>query len=187
MLQKVHPSLFYISLASSPKLGTITPETMTMSVFHRCHRELTAFITESEAGYNDPNCTLKEDGIGFDLSGYAFALQKNSSWTTTLSRAIHKLNAQDTIRGIFNKWSTSRCKNSQQSVVAHSMGLDEFGGFLFNTAMISVGCSLILLLEVFFYRRITNARRSFSPQQNGAVIDAATLRNVSSMTSISNN
>ncbi|XP_015770535.1 PREDICTED: glutamate receptor ionotropic, kainate 3-like [Acropora digitifera] len=149
--------------------------------------ELTAFITESEAGYNDPNCSLKEDGIAFDLLGYAFALQKNSSWTTTLSRAIHKLKEEDTIRGIFDKWSTSRCKNSQQSVVAHSMGLEEFGGFLFNTTMISVGCFLILMLEVFFYRRITNARRSFSPQQNGAVINAATLRNVSSMTTISNN
>lgn len=155
--------------------------------FYRCHRELTAFITESEVGYNDPNCSLIEDGIGFDLSGYAFALQKNSSWTSPLTRAIHKLKAQDTIRGIFNKWSTFRCKNSQQSVVAHSMGLEEFGGFLFNTAMISVGCFLILILEVFFYRRITNARRSFSPQQNGAVINAATLRNVSSMITASNN
>lgn len=121
------------------------------------------------------------------MLGYAFALQKNSSWTTTLSRAIHKLKAEDTIRGIFNKWSTSRCKNSQQSVVAHSMGLEEFGGFLFNTTMISVGCFLILMLEVFFYRRITNARRSFSPQQNGAVTNAAKLRNLSSMITISNN
>lgn len=146
--------------------------------------ELTAFISESSTGYDDPNCTLKEDGIGFELAGLAFALQKNSSWTASISRAIHKLKAHDTITEIFNKWTTSRCKTSQQSVVAHRMGLDEFEGFLFNTAMITVGCFLILLLEVFFYRRITRAKRSFSPQQNETDLNAAKLPRVSTMTSI---
>ena len=143
------------------------------------HSELTAFISESRAGYDDSKCTLKEDGIGFELAGLAFALQKNSSWTASISRAIHKLKAQDTITEIFNKWTTSRCKTSQQSVVAHRMGLDEFEGFLFNTAMITLGCFLILLLEVFFYRRITRARRSFSPEQNGTALNAAKLPRVS--------
>ncbi|XP_068747101.1 glutamate receptor ionotropic, NMDA 2A-like [Montipora capricornis] len=141
--------------------------------------ELTAFISESRAGYYDSKCTLKEDGIGFELAGLAFALQKNSSWTASISRAIHKLKAQDTITEIFNKWTTSRCKTSQQSAFAHRMGLDEFEGFLFNTAMITFGCFLILLLEVFFYRRITRARRSFSPEQNGTALNAAKLPRVS--------
>lgn len=151
------------------------------------YSELTAFVAESDSSTDDPNCTLKEDGIGFDLSGLAFALQKNSSWIHPLSRAIHKLKAEETIAEIFRKWTTSRCKNLQQTVVAQSMGLDEFGGFLFNTATISVGCFVILLIEIIFYRRIARTRQSFSPQQNGIALNAISLPDGSSMTSILDN
>ena len=134
--------------------------------FFPFYRELTAFVTETDAGKDDPNCELKHDGMGFDLSGLAFALPKNSSWNHPLSHAIHKLKAQDIIADIFRKWTTLRCKMSHQGVVAQSMGLDEFGGFLFNTAMISVGCFFILLAEIIVYHRIARTRSSFSPQQN---------------------
>ncbi|KAL9980179.1 hypothetical protein ACROYT_G008728 [Oculina patagonica] len=148
--------------------------------------ELKAFITETGAD-EDPNCEIKEDGVPFELSGFAFALPKNSSWNHQISRAIHKLSAHDTIADIFLKWTTSRCQKSQQTVVAHKMGLDEFGGFLFNTAMICCGCFLLMLAEIVFYRRITRTRSSFSPQQNGVTLNAVTLPESTSMTSILNN
>lgn len=156
-------------------------------LFFSFQRELTAFITETDAGKDDPNCELKHDGMSFDLSGLAFALPKNSSWYQPLSQAIHKLKAQDTIADIFLKWTTSRCKMSHQGVVAQSMGLGEFGGFLLNTAMISVGCFFILLAEIIVYHRIARTRSSFSPQQNGVTLNAITLPERSSMTSILSN
>ena len=149
--------------------------------------ELTAFISEVDASDQDPNCEIKQDGKVFELAGLAFALQKNSSWNQPLSHAIHKLKAQETIADIFSKWTTSRCKRSQQTVVAHKMGLDEFGGFLFNSAMTCFGCFFILLAEVIVYRRIAKTRQSFSPQQNGVALNSFTLPESSSMTSILNN
>jgi len=148
--------------------------------------ELKVFIAETDAD-EDSNCEIKEDGVPFELSGFAFALAKNSSWNHQISRAIHKLNAHDTIPNIFLKWTTTRCKASQQTVIAQSMGLDEFGGFLFNTAMICCGCFILMLAEILVYRKITRTRRSFSPQQNGVVLNAVTLPESSSMTSILNN
>ena len=124
----------------------------------------------------------------FELSGFAFALPKNSSWNHQISRAIHKLNAHDTIPEIFRKWTRSRCQGSaQETLVAHSMGLDEFGGFLFNTAMICCGCFLLMLAEILVYRKITRTRSSFSPQQNGITLNSMALPDSSSMTSILNN
>ncbi|XP_022797093.1 glutamate receptor ionotropic, NMDA 2A-like [Stylophora pistillata] len=148
--------------------------------------ELTAFISETGAD-DDPNCEIKEDGVPFELSGLAFALQKNSSWTRQISRAIHKLNAHDTIPHIFEKWTTSRCKVSQQTMVARPMGLGEFGGFFFNTAMICCGCFLLMLAEIVVYRKITRTRNSFSPQQCGKTQNVMSLPDSSSMTSILNN
>lgn len=150
------------------------------------HSELKVFIAETDAD-EDSNCEIKEDGVPFELSGFAFALAKNSSWNHQISRAIHKLNAHDTIPNIFLKWTTTRCKASQQTVIAQSMGLDEFGGFLFNTAMICCGCFILMLAEILVYRKITRTSRSFSPQQNGVVLNAVTLPESSSMTSILNN
>lgn len=159
-----------------------------ITFFPPFHSELKVFIAETDAD-EDSNCEIKEDGVPFELSGFAFALPKNSSWNHQISRAIHKLNAHDTIPNIFLKWTTSRCKISQQTVVAHRMGLDEFGGFLFNTAMICCGCFILMLAEILVYRKITRTRRSFSPQQNGVVVlnNAVTLPESSSMTSILNN
>lgn len=157
-----------------------------ITFFSPFHSELKVFIAETDAD-EDSNCEIKEDGVPFELSGFAFALQKNSSWNHQISRAIHKLNAHDTIPTIFLKWTTSRCKISQQTVLAHRMGLDEFGGFLFNTAMICCGCFILMLAEILVYRRITRTRRSFSPQQNGVVLNTVTLPETSSMTSILNN
>ena len=156
------------------------------TLFPPFHSELKVFIAETDAD-EDSNCEIKEDGVPFELSGFAFALQKNSSWNHQISRAIHKLNAHDTIPNIFLKWTTSRCKISQQTVVAQRMGLDEFGGFLFNTAMICCGCFILMLAEILVYRKITRTRRSFTPQQNGVVLNAVTLPESSSMTSILNN
>ena len=156
------------------------------TLFPPFHSELKVFIAETDAD-EDSNCEIKEDGVPFELSGFAFALQKNSPWNHQISRAIHKLNAHDTIPNIFLKWTTSRCKISQQTVVAQRMGLDEFGGFLFNTAMICCGCFILMLAEILVYRKITRTRRSFTPQQNGVVLNAVTLPESSSMTSILNN
>lgn len=148
--------------------------------------ELTVFISELDAGDEDPNCEIKQDGLPLELGGLAFALPKNSSWNDPLSHAIHKLKADNIITEIFGRWTPSRCKNSQQTVVAHKMGLDEFGGFLFNTAMISLGCFFILLAEIIVYHRITRKRKSFSPQQNGVAMNTLRLPESSSMISILN-
>ena len=157
-----------------------------ITFFPSFHSELKVFIAETDAD-EDSNCEIKEDGVPFELTGFAFALPKNSSWNHQISRAIHKLNAHDTIPNIFLKWTTSRCKISQQTVLAYRMGLDEFGGFLFNTAMICCGCFILMFAEILVYRKITRTRRSFSPQQNGVVLNAVTLPETSSMTSILNN
>lgn len=126
----------------------------------------------------------------FELSGFAFALPKNSSWNYQISRAIHKLNSHDIIADIFLKWTASKCQNSQQNVAAQKMGLEEFGGFLFNTAMISCGCFLLMLAEILVYRKVTRTRSSFSPQQDGVTVNTvvmAAMAESSSMTSILNN
>lgn len=148
--------------------------------------ELTVFISELGAGDEDPNCEIKQDGLPFELGGLAFALTKNSSWNHPLSHAIHKLKAEHIITELFGRWTPSRCENSQQTVVAHKMGLDEFGGFLFNTAMISLGCFFILLAEIIVYHRITRNRKSFSPQQNGVAMNSFRLPESTSMISILN-
>ena len=111
----------------------------------------------------NPSCELKLDGTTLDLAGLAFALPKNSQWTSEVSKAIHKLNSQDMVDLILKKWTNGGCKiHDHPSALAYSMGLDEFGGFLFNTVMICLGCFLVLLLEIFVYKKITTSRQHFN-------------------------
>ena len=122
------------------------------------HSDLTVFITESTTLVAGENCQFKLDGNRFDLAGLAFALPKNSQWTNELSRAVHKLKSRDRIERIFNKWRWAGCEARDDSA-PDSMGLDEFGGFLFNTFVICFGCFFILSLEILIHKINRNRKQ----------------------------
>ena len=111
----------------------------------------------------DKKCGLKLDGKLFVPGGLGFALRKNSSWRDPISQALLQIESRDEISQLFEKWKIVACKNldGTQALTAYSMGLDEFAGFLFNTAMCCCGSFLILLLEIIVYRKITRTRKKF--------------------------
>lgn len=135
--------------------------------------ELSAFIGESDALQyiidEDPDCGLKIDGKQVDLSGLAFALRKNSEWEEELSQVIYTLNSRDEIAKAFEKWTIRSCKKGENTVHPYRFGLDEFGGFLFNTALFCAGCFVILGLEILLYHRIVRKRQKFSIQASESV------------------
>ena len=96
-----------------------------------------------------------------ELSGLAFALRKNSEWNHEISKAIHKLNMEEKISHAFQRWTIHSCKKGENTIKPLRMGFDEFGGFLFNTALCCLGCFGILGLEIFLYRRLSRNRQKF--------------------------
>ena len=130
--------------------------------------KLTAFIasyvTLSYHIAADNKCTAKLDGKLFAFGGLGFPIAKNSSWREPISQALLQMESKDEITQLFEKWKIVACKthDGTQATTAYSMGLDEFAGFLFNTAMCCCGSFLILLLEIIIYRKITSNRQGFS-------------------------
>ena len=124
-------------------------------------RALTAFIADSVSNAyevaRDKTCSLKSEGRFFEVGGLAFSLTRNSSWTQPISEGIFELQSKDQIAQIGSDWTINGCRKSEK---AYSMGLDEFAGFLFNTAMCCVGCFLILVVEIAVYK-ITRRRKHF--------------------------
>lgn len=123
------------------------------------------FIGESDALQyeiaEDPKCSIKFDGKKLELSGLAFALRKNSDWNQEISKAIHKLSMKEEIGQAFQRWMIRSCNKGENNIEPFGMGFDEFGGFLFNTALCCFGCFGIMGLEIFFYRRLSRNRKKF--------------------------
>ncbi|KXJ28915.1 glutamate receptor ionotropic, NMDA 1 [Exaiptasia diaphana] len=135
--------------------------------------DLSTFIGESDALQyiidDDTDCELKIDGKQVDLAGLAFALRKESEWEQEITQAIYKLNSRDEIAKAFEKWTIRSCKKGENTVQPYRFGFDEFGGFLFNTALCCAGCFVILGLEIFLYHRIARKRQKFSIQMSESV------------------
>lgn len=141
-------------------------------------RELSAFIGESDALQyiidEDPDCGLKIDGKQIDLAGLAFALRKDSEWEQEITKVVYQLNMKEEISKAFERWTIRSCTTGENKVVPYRMGLDEFGGFLFNAVLFCIGCFLILGIEVFFYRRITRTRQTFTIKPSESVATLVT-------------
>jgi hypothetical protein len=149
-------------------------------------RKLSAFIGESDSlKYEiaeDPRCDLKLDGKQLELSGLAFPLKKHSDWNQEISKAIHKLTMNEDITKAFKRWTIQSCKEGNNNIDPYRMGFDEFGGFLFNTALCCFGCFGIMGLEIFIYRRISRNRQKFQVK-----CDSTTLVNSVSMETLAFN